>query len=261
MLRRSAPIPIKTGDDLDRMRQACRVAASILARLEAMVEPGVTTYDLDQESKKLMDGYGAVSACYNYRVGSRVFPAYSCISVNEEVVHGIGSLKRTLKEGDIVTLDVNIIYDGFVGDNAKTVGVGELGESTRKLVETTERALLAGIQKATASNRVGDVSAAIQHFVEKRGYSVVRDFVGHGVGKSMHEEPQIPNFGRRGSGPKLKPGMTLAIEPMVNMGSPEVDVLADGWTAVSRDRLPTAHFEHTVLIQTGKAEILTVAEI
>lgn len=240
------------------MREACRIAASILAKLEVLVEPGVTTYDLDQESKKLMDEVGAISACYNYRVGSRVYPAYSCISVNEEVVHGIGKLKTVLREGDIVTLDVNIIYNGFVGDNAKTVPVGQVSDPIKKLVEATERALLAGIEKAVSGKRVGDISAAIQQFVEKRGYSVVRDFVGHGVGRSMHEEPQIPNFGRRASGPKLSPGMTLAIEPMVNMGGPEVDVLDDGWTAVSRDRLPTAHFEHTVLVQPGKAEILTI---
>lgn len=258
MLRRSSLIPVKTEEEIQCMREACQVAASILAKLESMVEPGVTTYDLDQASKKLMDEAGAVSACYNYRVGSRVFPAYSCISVNEEVVHGIGKLQTVLKEGDIVTLDVNILYHGFVGDNAKTVAVGKLSDSVQDLVQTSERALLAGIEKAVSGKRVGDISAAIQQFVEKNGYSVVRDFVGHGVGRSMHEEPQIPNFGRRASGPKLGPGMTLAIEPMVNMGGPEVDVLDDGWTAVSRDRLPTAHFEHTVLVQSGKAEILTI---
>ncbi len=239
------------------MRKACKVAATILRRLEAMVEPGVTTYDLDQASKSMMDEYGAVSACFNYRVGSRVYPAYSCISVNEEVVHGIGNMSKLLKDGDIVTLDVNIVLDGWVGDNARTVAVGSLKPEVQTLVETTESALMVGIKQATPGNRVGDVSASIQRFVEKAGYNVVRDFVGHGVGRSMHEEPQIPNFGRRGTGPKLGVGMTLAIEPMVNMGSPEVDILSDGWTAVSRDRLPTAHFEHTVLLVPGGAEILT----
>ncbi len=260
MLRRTSSIPIKNAVEIARMRDACRIAATILAELEQMVEPGVTTYDLDQESKKLMDRYGATSACYNYRVGSRIYPAYSCISVNEEVVHGIGSLKKVLREGDIVTLDVNIDYEGYIGDNARTIAVGTLEPETRALVDATEEALQVGITQARPGKRVGDISASIQEFVESRGYSIVRDFVGHGVGRSMHEEPQIPNFGRRGTGGRLDAGMTLAIEPMVNMGKPEVDVLGDGWTAVSRDGLPTAHFEHTVLITQDGPEILTVPE-
>lgn len=240
------------------MREACTLAATILSHLEKMVAPGITTYDLDQESRRLMEESGAVSACYNYRIGSRVFPAYSCISVNEEVVHGIGTMKRVLKEGDIVTLDVNIIYQGFVGDNARTVAVGALDPRVEALVKATEEALQAGIRQAVSGRRVGDISSAIQRSVERKGYSVVRDFVGHGVGRSMHEEPQIPNFGQKGTGARLRPGMVLAIEPMVNMGRPEVDVLSDGWTAVSRDRKPTAHFEHTVLVQPETAEILTI---
>jgi len=251
---------MKSEEEIRMMRRACRVAATILAKLEKMAAPGVSTYDLDQEARRLIEASGATSACYNYRVGSRVYPGYSCISVNEEVVHGIGSLKKVLRSGDIVTLDINIIYQGFVGDNARTIGVGSLSKEVEALVNATENALRTGIENARAGNRVGDISRAIQEYVEKRGYSVVREFVGHGVGRAMHEEPQIPNYGRKGTGAKLSPGMTLAIEPMVNMGSPEIEVLPDGWTAVSRDRLPTAHFEHTVLVQHEKAEILTIPE-
>lgn len=261
MLRATSTIPIKTEAEISAMREACTVAANILARLERLVAPGVTTYDLDQASRRFIEEYGAVSACYNYRVGPKVYPAYSCISVNEEVVHGIGNLRKVLRPGDIITLDVNIVYRGFVGDNARTVGVGPLEPAIERLVRVTEQALDTGIAQARQGHRVGDISAAIQHFVEKRGYSVVREFVGHGVGRAMHEEPQVPNFGRRGQGPRLTPGMTLAIEPMVNMGRPEVDILPDGWTAVSRDRLPTAHFEHTVLVTQAGPEILTLPKL
>ncbi|MGJ3243192.1 MAG: type I methionyl aminopeptidase [Opitutales bacterium] len=254
-------IPVKTDTELDAMRAACRTAANILKTLESKVVPGVTTYDLDQFSRELMDEAGAVSACYNYRSGSRVFPAYSCISVNEEIVHGIGSLKRILQDGDIITLDVNIVLDGFVGDNARTVPVGEGTDPTvLDLVNTTEQALDAGIRQARNGKRVGDISSAVQSLVERKGYTIVRDFVGHGVGRSMHEDPQIPNFGRPGTGPRLKAGMTLAIEPMVNLGGPEVDILDDGWTAVTRDRQPSCHFEHTVLVGPQGPEILTVAD-
>lgn len=252
-------IQVKTDTELDAMRAACRTAANILKTLETKVAPGVSTYDLDQFSKELMDEAGATSACYNYRAGSRIFPAYSCISVNEEIVHGIGSLKRVLRDGDIITLDVNIVLDGFVGDNARTVPVGE-GTDSRilRLVDTTRQALEAGIRQARNGKRVGDISAAVQGLVEEAGYAIVRDFVGHGVGRSMHEDPQIPNFGRPGTGPRLKTGMTLAIEPMVNFGRPEVAILDDGWTAVTRDGQPSCHFEHTVLVGPQGAEILTV---
>jgi methionyl aminopeptidase len=201
---------------------------------------------------------GAVSACYNYQVGKRRFPSYTCISVNEEVVHGIASTKRVLRRGDVVALDVTVIHRGFVGDNACTVRVGEVDPQVDRLLTVTEEALHVGIQEARPGNRVGDISAAIQRFVESHGFSVVREFVGHGVGRSMHEDPQIPNFGKSGSGPQLLPGMTLAIEPMVNLGRPEVEVLADGWTVVARDRRPSAHFEHTVLVTPEGPEILTV---
>ncbi len=250
-------IPIKTTEEIARMRDACRVAATILEAMKAHVREGVSTYELDQIARDLMLDEGAVSACYNYQIGRKTFPSHTCISVNEEVVHGIASPKRLLREGDVVALDVTVVYRGFIGDNACTVCVGEVEPSVNQLVKVTEGALHAGIKQARSGGRVGDISHAIQRHVEDRGLSVVREFVGHGVGRSMHEEPQIPNFGRRGAGPKLLPGMTLAIEPMVNAGRHEVEVLSDGWTVVTRDRRPSAHFEHTVLITSGDPEILT----
>jgi methionyl aminopeptidase len=251
-------IPIKSPAEIERMRDACRIAANVLEAMKAHVREGVSTYELDQLARSLMMEEGATSACYQYQVGSKRFPSHTCISVNEEVVHAIASLQRILRRGDIVALDVTVIYQGYIGDNACTVRVGEVAPDVDRLVRVTEEAMREGIAQARSGQRVGDISHAIQRYVESRGYSVVREFVGHGVGRSMHEEPQIPNFGRRGSGDKLKPGMTLAIEPMVNLGRHEVDVLADGWTVVARDRKPSAHFEHTVLVTSGDPEILTV---
>jgi methionyl aminopeptidase len=251
-------IPIKTAAEIERMRDACRIAANVLDGMKAQVREGVSTYELDQLGRNLMLEEGATSACYQYQVGSRRFPSYTCISVNEEVVHGIASLKRVLQRGDIVALDVTVVYQGYIGDNACTMRIGEVAPEVDRLVRATEEAMREGIAEARAGHKVGDISHAVQRYVESRGFSVVREFVGHGVGRSMHEEPQIPNFGRRGTGDKLKPGMTLAIEPMVNLGRHEVDVLADGWTVVSRDRSPSAHFEHTVLVTSGDPEILTV---
>jgi len=252
-------IPVKSPDELVPMREACRVAAKVLAEIVRQVAPGVTTWDLDQLGRKLMEEIGATSACYNYRLGSRRFPAYTCLSVNEEVVHGIGSMKRLLRPGDVLTVDVCVNYGGFIGDNARTVVVGPASVEARRLVEATEEALALGIAQARSGQRVGAISSAIQKHVEANGFSIVRDFVGHGVGRSMHEQPQIPNFGRPSDGPMLRPGMTLAIEPMVAAGRPEVEILADGWTAVTRDGRPSAHFEHTVLITADEPEILTLA--
>jgi len=251
-------IPIKTPAEIERMRDACRIAAHVLDVMKTHVREGVSTYELDQIARNLMLEEGATSACYQHQIGSRRFPSYTCISVNEEVVHGIASLKRVLQRGDIVALDVTVVYQGYIGDNACTVRVGEVAPEVDRLLRVTEEAMREGIAQARGGNRVGDISHAIQRYVEARGFSVVREFVGHGVGRSMHEEPQIPNFGRRGSGDKLKPGMTLAIEPMVNLGRHEVDVLPDGWTVVTRDRKPSAHFEHTVLVTSNAPEILTV---
>ncbi len=250
-------IPIKNNTEIQKMREACQVAAIVLDQLAACVEAGVSTYDLDQLGKKFMAELGADSACFNYEVGSKCYPAYTCISINEEVVHGIGRLDRTLKLGDCVSLDVVVRYQGFIGDNARTVVIPPASEQVNHLVDSTEAALDYAIKYTKPGNRVGDISNAVQRFVEKRQLAVVRDFVGHGVGRSMHEEPQIPNFGQKGSGPKLKPGMTLAIEPMINLGSSQVEIAEDGWTVLTRDRKPSAHFEHTVLICPNGAEILT----
>lgn len=219
----------------------------------------MNTYDLDQFGKKRLAEYGAESACYQYRVRDLVFPSHTCLSVNDEIVHGIGRLDRQISEGDIIAVDVCVRYRGMVGDNARTVLIGKGKPEDEKLLAVTRTALERGIAEAIVGNRVGEISHAVQSYVEKNGFSVVRDFVGHGVGESMHEEPQIPNFGRRRSGPKLVPGMALAIEPMVNAGTHKVEMLGDGWTAVTKDRKRSAHFEHTVLVTPEGPEILTVA--
>jgi methionyl aminopeptidase len=251
-------IPIKDQEAIAHMRESCAIAATVLHRLKALVQPGISTFDLDQAGRELIASYGARSADFGYQIGSRRFPAYTCLSVNDEVVHGIGSLKRILRDGDIISLDVTVEANGYIGDNAITVPVGPLDPQVARLLQTTEEALHLGIRQAQAGNRIGDISQAIQTFVEARGFGVVRDLVGHGVGRTMHEEPQIPNFGRRGTGDKIKPGMTLAIEPMVNLGTYRVKTLADGWTVVTADGLPSAHFEHTVLTTEKGPEILTI---
>ncbi len=251
-------IPIKDSAGIIRMREACAIAASVLAKLREHVSPGITTYDLDQIGRDLIASHGARSADYGYQHGSRRFPAYICVSVNEEVVHGIGSIKRVLRDGDIVSLDVTVEHRGFIGDNAITVPVGAIAPQLEKLLRVTEQALDLGIRQAQAGNRIGDISAAIQACVEGNGFSVVRDMVGHGVGVAMHEPPEIPNFGRRGTGDRIKPGMTLAIEPMVNLGGYKTRTLADGWTVVTADGSPSAHFEHTVLTTEKGPEILTL---
>lgn len=243
---------VKSPQEIERMRKSCRLAAEILDAVAARVQPGVTTGELDQLAGELIRQAGGKSPFLGYRG----YPGQVCVSVNEEVVHGIPG-KRRVQYGDIVSLDVGIILDGYVGDNATTVGVGVVDPRTQELLQATEEALCAGIAAARAGHRVGDISAAVQSLVEARGFSVVREFVGHGVGRKMHEEPQVPNFGRAGTGPKLKAGMTLAIEPMINRGTHDVVMLKDGWTVVTADHAPSAHFEHTVLITDGEPEILT----
>ncbi len=259
MLRKRTYRSIKPDEEIVAVRESCVIAATVLEKLCEMVAPGVTTYDIDLEGKKLIAGMGAESACFNYRVKDKIYPAYTCLSVNDEVVHGIGKLSTVLKEGDNITVDVCVKYNGFVGDNARTVIVGgKASDEMWALVNCTEKALELGIAQARAGNRVGDISHAVQHFVESNGYSVVRDFVGHGVGRTMHEDPQIPNFGRKKSGAKLYPGMTLAIEPMVCAGSHLLLEGDDHWTALTRDGKPAAHFEHTVLVTEDEPEILTI---
>jgi len=253
-------IPVKSATEILAMRKACRIAATVLDRLSRYVAPGVNTYDLDQEGKRLLAEFGGRSACYGYRIGAKVFPAYTCLSVNEEIVHGIGQLRRILREGDIITVDVCVEVDGFIGDNARTIPVGFIPEKTAKLLEVTESALYAGIEEARPRNRVGFISNAVEKAIRPHGYGIIRDFVGHGVGRTMHEAPQIPNFGPRNRGDRLRAGMTLAIEPMVSAGAPRVEMADDGWTALTADRQPSAHFEHTILVTSQEPEILTLPE-
>ena len=249
-------IPIKSVKEIEKMRQACRSASDILDRVSEVIRPGITTKEVDEAAADFMDEAGVKSAFLGYRLGHRVFPGTICISLNDEVVHGIGSQRR-IQYGEIVKLDIGVIRDGWVGDNATTVAVGGIDERTDNLLRVTEGALSRAIAVAYEGHRVGDICAEIEEEARRFGFSVVREFVGHGVGRKMHEEPQIPNYGKRGSGPKLKAGMTLAIEPMINMGTSDVRLLEDGWTVRTADGLPSAHFEHTVLITKDEPEILT----
>jgi methionyl aminopeptidase len=249
-------IPIKTDSEILKMRRSCSVVRGILEQVIARVAPGVTTRALDQFAADLIRESGGKSAFLGYRG----FPGNICVSVNEEVVHGIGGA-RQLNYGDVIKLDIGIILDGWVGDTATTVSVGMVEPKIQKLLQCTEEALHQGIDQARSGNRLHDIGAAIQEHVQKNGYTVVREFVGHGVGRKLHEEPQVPNYGKAGTGPRLKPGMVLAIEPMVNMGRSDVRILSDGWTVVTTDGQPSAHFEHTVLVTTDEPEILTWREI
>lgn len=252
---------IRSDEEIQSIREACQIAATVLKQLVDAVQEGMTTYDLDQLGRKYIAELGAESACYNYRAGDHIFPAYTCISVNEEIVHGIGSIKRTIQAGDVVSLDVVVRYRGFIGDNASTVLVPPFTEENEALIRATREALDYAITFAKAGNRVGDISNAVERFIKRHNYGIVREFVGHGVGATMHEAPQIPNYGRRGSGAKLKPGMALAIEPMINLGTAAIRMLDDGWTAVTHDGKPSAHFEHTVLVTGAEPEILTIPKI
>lgn len=251
-------IPVKNREGIVKMRRVCAIAATVLHKMKALVLPGVTTQDLEESGRKFIAELGAQSACYGYQHGSRRYPAHTCISVNEEVVHGIPSFRRILREGDIVSLDIVLACDGYIGDNALTVPVGAVSPEVNKLLRVSSEALHIGIKRAQVGNRIGDISSAIQSHAESNGFSVVREMVGHGVGLAMHEPPEIPNFGRAGTGERIKAGMTLAIEPMVNLGGFKTRTLADGWTHVTADGLPSAHFEHTVLITESGPEILTV---
>ncbi len=248
-------IILKSERDLEAMRPACGVAAAVLNDVAGFIRPGVTTKDVDEFAASRIKNYGAKSAFLGYRK----YPCQICISVNEQVVHGLAGA-QVLRFGDIVSLDVGVIFNGFIGDTAKTVAVGGCGVLAQKLMDVAEKALYQGIAQAVPGGRVVDISRAIQDYVEGNGFSVVREFVGHGVGRTMHEEPQVPNFVDGKSSPKLRPGMTLAIEPMVNAGGPSVRILNDGWTVVTQDGSLSAHFEHTVLITESEPEILTWPE-
>ena len=207
---------VRNQQQYNAIREAAQVAATVLDKMVQLVVPGMNTYDLDQAGRRFIEELGAESACYKYQVGSRIFPAFTCLSLNDEVVHGIGSLDRTLLDGDIVSVDVCTRYNGYIGDNCRSVAVGNIDEESRRLLDVTEQSMFDGIRAARAGNRVGKISSAVQNTVEAAGFGVIRDFVGHGVGRSLHEEPQIPNFGRPGHGPKLKQGAIICIEPMVN---------------------------------------------
>ncbi|CUQ66728.1 type I methionyl aminopeptidase [Candidatus Nitrospira inopinata] len=246
-------IILKTPAEIEIMTQASRVVAEALREVERAVSPGVSTEELDQIAEKEIRARGAVPAFKGYRN----YPKTLCVSVNEQVVHGIPS-KRKLKEGDIVGLDLGAIVGGFYGDSAVTVAVGRVSEEVLRLIRVTEEALYLGIEQAVVGNRISDISHAVQRHVESAGYSVVTEFVGHGIGRQLHEEPQVPNYGKPGQGPRLQSGMVLAIEPMVNMGGSAVRILDDRWTAVTVDGSLSAHFEHTIAVQPkGPAKILS----
>jgi methionyl aminopeptidase len=249
-------LELKSKEDLERMRRAGQIVAEVLQRLQDEVKPGVTTLDLDQIAEEMTHKRGAVPAFKGYQVGARVFPASLCASINEEVVHGIPAA-RTLKEGDIVGLDFGVVVEGYYGDAAVTVPVGKITPEARHLLDATRESLWQGIRTIKVGSRLGDLSHAIQTYAERAGLSVVREFVGHGIGRRLHEEPQVPNFGEPGRGRLLREGMVLAIEPMLNLGEPGVMVKEDGWTAVTRDGSLSAHFEHSVAITADGPMVLT----
>ncbi len=249
---RKPRIPIKSPREIEFMRTAGSIASKVLQALAKEVAPGKTTGEIDRMAAELMREHDCKSAFLGYRG----FPGYTCISVNEEVVHGIGGDRRILP-GDIVKIDVGIVKSGFIGDNATTVGAGEIPLETKRLLAATEESLFRAISHARAGRKLADLCGAVEEFVAPRGFTVVREFVGHGVGRRLHEEPQVPNYRPQGKTPTLMPGMTLAIEPMVNAGVPSVRILEDGWTVITEDRKPSAHFEHTVLVTHGDPEILT----
>ena len=246
-------VQIKSKAEIEQMRLSCRVVAQVLHEIEELIKPGVSTADLDLFAQTRTIELGAKPAFKGYNG----FPATLCVSVNEEVVHGIPSKSRKLNSGDIVGVDFGVVMNGWFGDSAKTFVVGQTTDAAMKLVETTRKSLYLGIEQIKPGNHLFDIGHAIQNYVESLGYSVVREFVGHGIGKNLHEDPQVPNFGPKGKGLILKPGMVLAIEPMINQGKPEVKVLSDGWTAVTVDKKLSAHFEHTVAVTETGYEILT----
>jgi methionyl aminopeptidase len=250
-------IVCRSAAELEQMREAGRLVGEVLTELAAAVAPGISTADLDELAEKRIRQAGATPAFKGYHG----YPATICASVNDEVIHGIPSGRRVLNEGDVISIDVGASMNGYFGDSAVTLPVGKISEKAATLLRVTEEALHKAIEAARPGNRVSDIGHAVQRHVEAYGFSVVREFVGHGIGQKMHEEPQVPNYGQPGHGPRLTEGMVLAIEPMVNAGSPAVKVLADGWTAVTRDSSLSAHFEHTVAVTAGEPWILTAREV
>lgn len=245
-------IYLKTDEEIELLREANLVVARTLAEVAKVIAPGVTTLKLDAVAEEYIRSQGAVPGFKGY--GG--FPGTLCVSVNENVVHGIPS-NYALREGDIVSVDCGAVKDGFNGDSTYTFCVGEVSEEVKNLLRTTKESLYIGIEKAVEGNRIGDIGHAVQEYCEKRGYSVVRELCGHGVGKRLHEEPDVPNYGRKGTGPLIKNGMVIAIEPMINMGSKNIVIERDGWTCRTKDRKPSAHFEHTIAVHGGKPDILS----
>ena len=250
-------IVCRSAAELERMREAGRLVGEVLTELTAAVAPGVSTAELDEIAERRIRQAGATPAFKGYHG----YPATICASINDEVIHGIPSGRRVLAEGDIISIDVGAALDGYYGDSAVTLPVGQVSEQAATLLRVTEESLYKAIEQARPGHRVSDIGHAVQRHVEAFGFSVVREFVGHGIGVRMHEEPQVPNYGEPGHGPRLAEGMVLAIEPMVNAGKPAVKVLADGWTAVTRDTSLSAHFEHTVAVTSGEPWILTAREV
>lgn len=246
-------IILKTDREIDYMRDAGKIVAEAHNAVAKAIRPGISTLELDKIAEKYIKSQGAIPAFKGYNG----FAGSICASVNQEVVHGIPSKKRKLKAGDIISIDIGAMINGYNADAAITYPVGDIDEEMAMLLRITEEALYKGIEKAIAGNRLGDISHAVQTHAENNGFGVVRDYVGHGIGRRIHEDPQIPNYGNAGHGPRLKAGMVLAIEPMLNAGTWEVKTLADGWTVETKDGKPSAHFEHTVAIRDGKPEILT----
>ena len=247
-------IVLKTGRELNIMKEACRISAGALQTAGKAVEPGVTTAEIDRLAEEYIRSQGGEPNFKNYEG----YPATACISINNEVIHGIPSSKRKLRAGDIVSIDLGAKFDGYHGDNAATFACGDISPEAKRLMDATRESLYEGIKAARAGGRIGDISHAVQAYVEARGYSVVRQFVGHGVGTHLHEAPEVPNFGTPGRGIRLLPGMTLAIEPMVNAGGADVKVLPDGWTVLTKDGSLSAHFEHTVVITADGPKIMTL---
>jgi methionyl aminopeptidase len=249
---------IKSKKEIDYIRESCRIVAETLQLLKSNVRPGITTLELDKIAEDYIRSNDAVPAFKGYSQGGAPgFPGSICSSVDDEVVHGIPG-PRVLKDGEIVSLDIGVLKNGYFGDAALTVAVGNISEDNKRLMDVTERSLQLGIEQAIAGNKVHDISYAVQNYVEANGFSIVKDLCGHGVGKFLHEDPSIPNFGKKGTGPRLKSGMTLAIEPMVNAGKYEVSTASDGWTIITADGSTSAHFEHTILVNNNSPEILTV---
>ena len=250
-------VVLKTRREIELMREAGRIAATALKVAGEAVRPGVSTLEIDTIARKYIESQGARP---NF-LGLYGFPATACISINNEVIHGIPSKNRILKEGDIVSIDLGAEKNGYHGDNAATFAVGDISDEAKRLIDTTRESLYVGLEQAVAGNRIGDISNAVQMYCEERGYGVVRDFVGHGIGKELHEDPSVPNFGTPGRGVRLLPGMTIAVEPMINQGTWEVNQLSDGWTIVTKDGKLAAHFEHTIAItKDGECMILTLPD-